>query len=120
MSYFAAFGLLDRDELIDADDIATTKGWAAFAEWAVSLGAKDYPDLCYLGEWGNLYAAEDEDDRDVLAALESELRRALRDKPGKPSRSVLSVGARLLLVVEQRPSGAFYLVVTDGTEGDEE
>jgi hypothetical protein len=118
MSYFAVFGVPDKDEPVDADDIASNTGWAAFQDWAYQLG-DDYPELAYLGEWGEVYAPEG-DDHDALAALESELRRALRDKPGKPSRSVLSVGARLLLVVEQRPAGAFYLAVTDGTEGDEE
>lgn len=114
MSYYVAFGVPDADEPVDADDLATNTGWAAFQDWAHQLG-EDWHHLAYIGEYGEVFSPEG-DDHDSLAALESELRRALRDKPNDPSDEVLSVAHRLLVIVEQRPEGAFWLVVTDGTE----
>jgi hypothetical protein len=97
---------------VDGDEIASNSGWAAFADWAADL-PDEYPELGYLGEHGECFPA------DALAQLEDDLRRALREKPGKPSANVLSVGRRLLAAVEARPKGSEGMVVTDGTEGED-
>lgn len=118
MSYFGAFGTEDGEDLIDTDDIASNSGWAAFGEWAHALPG-EYPELGYLGDHGEVYAAPG-DPQDALEALEDDLKRAMREKPGRPSSDVLTVAARLLLILEQRPDQSIYFVVTDGTEGDDE
>jgi hypothetical protein len=112
MGYFVAFALEDSDDIIDADEVASNAGWAAFADWAAAL-PEDYPELGYLGEYGECHPGE------ALARLEADLGRALREKPGSPSWDVLEVGRRLLAVVRDRPAGAAGLVVTDGTEGED-
>jgi hypothetical protein len=118
MSYFIVFGTPDSDEPIDGDDIASNTGWAAFGEWASQLG-EDYPELAYLGEHGEVFTAEGEEG-DALATLEDDLRRALVDKPDQPSRSVLGVAKKLLRQLQQRPEGAGWVCVTDGTEGEQD
>jgi hypothetical protein len=51
---------------------------------------------------------------DELNALEQELTAALRQKPGKPSAAVLSVGKHLLDLLRARPEGCEGVVVSDG------
>src|SRR5262249_3365271 len=67
----------------------------------------------YLSQYGECHPA------DAIAALEAELSRALKEKPGKPTNAVRHVADRLLRVVRDKPDGASYLVVTDGGEDGE-
>jgi hypothetical protein len=108
MTLFTSFAT-DDDQLVDGDDLATSGGWLAFAEWAADL-ADTHPLLAELAEEGTA---------DDLEQLEAELEQALGDKPGKPTREVLAVGRRLLAVLSDAPEGAVALAVTDGTEPDE-
>lgn len=99
MGVCLSFASDDSDEVTDSDQVATTKGWAAFAEWAAGLG-QDYPDLAYLAEEGGLSGAQG------IAAVEEELARALHGRPNGPSADVLTVGHRLLQALRDRPPHA--------------
>jgi len=116
MGLFAVFGVESSDRPVDSDEVATATGWLAFMDWAISLPA-DYSELNYLGEYAEVFTAEGEQ-QDALEALETDLKRALHEKPNRPSRDVLRVAKRLLSIVRNRPKDAFYLMVTDGTGGD--
>jgi hypothetical protein len=107
MTLFAVFAT-ESDEVVEGDDVATLRGWHAFAIWTGNLG-EGYPLLAALGEEGTA---------DDLGGLESELEHCLTAKPNDPSREVLGVGRRLLAVLSDAPEGAQAVVITDGTEPD--
>jgi hypothetical protein len=135
MSYFLAFGL-DDESLVDGPDLATIRGWASFIAWTdtIELSQETYP-VIHLAEHGGWWSAENEagqfseglaDDEEAqgdtkaLAELEQSLDRLIKQKPGKPSKEALSVARALLSGLRQRPPRAIAVVVTDGTEGDDE
>jgi hypothetical protein len=107
MGYFVVYCPEDDDaDITDGDEVASNSGYAAFLAWAESQGDA-YPALAALAQEG---AAEP-------AALEEDLARALREKPGRPASDVLGVAKRLLAAARERPEGTAAVGVTDGTAG---
>jgi len=120
MGYFVAFVVEGQEEPVDADDIATNSGWAAFQDWAAELSEADYPELWYLGEYGEVYDAEGDEQGRALDRLESDLELAIHARPDNPTEDVLHVARRLLAIVQGRPDGAAAMVVTDGTNEEDD
>ncbi len=114
MGYFVSFAVDGNDLPVDGDHVASNTGWSGFGDWAADLPEDHYPHLVYLAEEGACVSAES------LAALESELARAALEKPGKPPLPIQGVARSLLASVRARPEGAVAMVVTDGTEGEDE
>jgi hypothetical protein len=107
MSYFVSF--IDGDDNIhDGDDLASTAGLAAFQAWAAELPADDYPELAYVGEFGETENVSD---------LQAELERIDARLPAGP---VADVARRLLAALRDRPVGAVGMAITDGTGEDDE
>lgn len=113
MAYHLAYAFADRDDIVEGDEVASGSGWAAFSEWADALD-ESWPRLGYLGEHGGCFP------REGLAELESELERALAEKPGDPDEYILGVGRTLLAAIRDRPADADAVAVTDGTDGVED
>lgn len=114
MSYYVVYGIDGKEEPEEGDEIATTTGWAAFADWTSALPDEQFSQVYRLGEAGFCEGAPD------LDALEAELRQIVRERPHGLAPEVLPVAVRLLAAVESRPEGADALIVTDGTSGGEE
>jgi hypothetical protein len=122
MGLFLVYGVEGADA--PADDAtgwtASTTGWSNFSAWAAALPPGEFPELVYLGEYGEVFA-EDGSAR-AVEALEAELAHALEEKPG-PTPEVLGVGKQLLRALRRRPENALAAIITDGTgldEGDED
>jgi hypothetical protein len=101
------FAVPGREDFIDGDEVASTKGWYDFGTWVEGL-PPGYDALAELIEEGGLTSAGG------IAALEKELARALKE--GRPPAHVLSVGERLLEELRDRPEGADEMALTDGSE----
>ena len=85
------------------DEFASLSGYGALRDWIDRLGA-DYDALQGLAEDGCA----------VLEALEKDLCRALREKPGQPGAYVLGVARALLAAVRDAPPGTAAVGLTDG------
>ena len=97
---------------VDGDQVATNSGWLAWGDWVLGR-ADDFPEAAHLAEEGDWWPDEGSDAGD----LEAELRRLLE---GGGPKDRLSVTARLLEAVGDRPDGVDSFLVTDGSPGGED
>jgi hypothetical protein len=112
VSYFLAFLAADDDASPEyGDDVATNSGTLALMEYAATLDASAYPQL---SAWGDDCSSDDP------AALESELIEVIGAKPNDPDGNVLHTLQVLLAGARQRPDDAVALVLTDGTDPDDD
>ena len=107
MSYVVSY-TTDAGE-VRGGAVASAPAWADFADWAALLPGGHYPELRYLGAYGQCFPAA------ALADLEAELADALRVE--RPGAGVAEVGHRLLDGLRRRPAGATALLVTDRPPG---
>jgi hypothetical protein len=109
VSYFLSF-IADPDDAraVDGDEVCTTWGMLALMDYCATLDAEEYPEL---SPW------QDETWSDDPAALEAEVARAIKEKPGEPSANVLGILRALLAGLKARPDDAAAVVLTDGTDG---
>jgi hypothetical protein len=115
VSFFVAYAFRDQDDIVDGNEIGSATGWLTFADWTADLPEEEYPKLVNLAEYG-----ECGPDAADIDKLETELARALGEKPGNPDENMQGVGRHLLAELRSRPIGADCLVVTDGTGSGEE
>jgi hypothetical protein len=123
MGLYLVYGVEGADGPVDDETgwTASNSGWGAFGEWAAGLPADEFPELGYLGEYGEVFS--EDGGPQAVEALEAELARALEEKPGDPPEEVLGVGKLLLQALRRRPADAVAAIITDGTgldEGDED
>jgi hypothetical protein len=120
MGMFLVFGVEGADTPVDDATgwTASNTGWSHFSGWAAGLPPGEYPELVYLGEYGDCFA--EDGSASAVEALEAELERALAERPDDPPEEVLGVGKQLLQALRRRPESALAAVVTDGTGLDED
>ena len=104
MGIAVVYCLEDDDANLElGDEFASLSGYRAFLDWIDRLSA-DYDALQGLAEEGCV----------VPEALEEDLCRALREKPGQPGAYVLGVARALLAAVRDAPPGTAAVGITDG------
>jgi len=113
VGYFVAYVTEGQGKPIDGDQVASGLGWLAWTNWAIELG-KGFPNTARLAEDGELYPAE------ALGALEKELKRLGTVKPGDPAEDAQHVSEQLLAVVKDRPKGCIAIIITDGSDDEDD
>jgi len=110
VAYFACYVVTGNDKPLDGDHVASGTGWASWGAWAVGLG-KSFPATVRLADQGEGYPPD---------LLEAELKRLIASKPGRPDEDVRHITEELLTVVADRPKGCIAVIVTDGSDNEDD
>lgn len=101
-------GFYLKIEDVDEAPLASVKGWGDVRRWVKGLSVEDFEPFIAFVEWGKSFDPE---------AVEGNIRELLADDPPENAETVKTLQG-LLLMLENRPESATFILVTDGMVED--